>query len=231
VTRKNGVLSGRNGPARPSAAGRSRPSQSLPALAGPTRPLRGRPAVWSDCSSPARPGQTLIVFGRVLIVRARSINRAKNTAFFSQRNSTRSCPCFSPRVAGRARGAPPSPRGTRGYHLTAAAARRLRRLAPPRCAATPSWPAPHRIGTRPPGPVPDVSLSLARASTSRWSSPAWARARRARAVRVMTWCRRKLRETMPYSAELGGHRTVSRRSSRGLRLLSAVIMRKAGRRD
>jgi hypothetical protein len=52
--------------------------------------------------------------------------------FFSQRNSTRSCQCFSPRVAGRARGAPPSPRGTRGYHLPAAAARRLRRLAPPR---------------------------------------------------------------------------------------------------
>jgi hypothetical protein len=46
-----------------------------------------------------------------------------------------------------------------------------------------------------------------------------ARARRARAVRVMTWCRRKLRETrtVPYSAELGSHCTV-RRSSRGLRL-------------
>ncbi len=45
-----------------------------------------------------------------------------------------------------------------------------------------------------------------------------ARTRRARAVRVMTWCRRKppeLRETMPYSAELGSHHcTVSRRSSR-----------------
>jgi hypothetical protein len=54
-----------------------------------------------------------------------------------------------------------------------------------------------------------------------------ARARRARAVREMTIVSSKAaRENALYSAELGSHRTVSRRSSRGLRLL-AVITRKA----
>ncbi len=50
--RLSGVLSGRNGPARPSAAGRSRPPDSLPSLPGPTRiELLGRATAILFCVS------------------------------------------------------------------------------------------------------------------------------------------------------------------------------------
>ncbi len=72
--RTGGVLSGRNGTARPSAAGRgSRPSRSLPPLAGPTRS-----AVFEFSQTRT---QTQRVFrDRVLMVHARPINRARHTA-------------------------------------------------------------------------------------------------------------------------------------------------------
>ncbi len=118
------------------------------------------------------------MFGRVLIVRACPINSAGRTASrpFSRRETARGLTrAFSPESPRRG----PRPRRSttpQGHAWVPPPSRRLRRFAPPRCAAGCSRPAPHRLGTRPPGPpsLPDVSLSLARASssTSRWASPA-----------------------------------------------------------
>ena len=102
---RNEVLSGRNGPARPTAAGRSRPSRSLPSFAGPTRQT-GRDRVQSVTDA-----TKLVFVSPLYTVMCRYIcgspptdctrpphkrdGHTASSAFFSQRNSTRSCPCFS----------------------------------------------------------------------------------------------------------------------------------------
>ena len=111
---KNEVLSGRNGPARPTAAGRSRPSRSLPSFAGPTRQT-GRDRVQSvtDATNTNTKHKhnlclclrcTLLCVGtfvvlRLLIVRARLIKETDTRPRqpFSRREIARagSCPCFS----------------------------------------------------------------------------------------------------------------------------------------
>ncbi len=90
---------------------------------------------------------------RVLIVRARPINRADtrpSVAFFSQRETARGLArAFLPRAASSA---PPSPRDTRGYHPPSrreAAAAALRAASASRSLAR---------GTPPSGSCPDVSL-------------------------------------------------------------------------
>ena len=162
---KNEVLSGRNGPARPTAAGRSRPSRSLPSFAGPTRQT-GRDRVQSvtDATNTNTKHKhnlcfclrcTLLCVGtfvvlRLLIVRARLIKETDTRPRqpFSRREIARGLArAFLPRAASSA---PPSPRDTRGYHPPS---RRFAAAAALRAASASRF-----LGTPPSGSCPDVSL-------------------------------------------------------------------------
>ena len=151
--------------------GTDRPARRRPAALdrpGHSRPLLGRLGKLAS----VRPGRKhkLCLCFRVLIVRARPINRADtrpSVAFFSQRETARGLArAFLPRAASSA---PPSPRDTRrdvhgGTTLPAAASRQLRRFAPQALRAP--------LVPRPPGPARMCPCFSALAATTRWSSPA-----------------------------------------------------------